>query len=158
MQVVLDQSGKDCPWQPSPMGAVDGMLKLANVGPGDNLVDLGSGDGRIVIRASKLGASAAGIESEQNLIDLARENAMAAGVPATFNLGDLFDTDMSAADVITLYLCPEAMDRLGPAMRALRKGTRVVSLQFTFGDWPHDATALLPAPVGLHFKPYLWVV
>ena len=97
------------PFVPTPMVVVDEMLRLAEVGPGDVVMDLGSGDGRTVIAAArKFGARAVGVELDQHLLMQSEESARQAGVEARVKFigQDLFKTDLSAATVITMYLYP----------------------------------------------------
>ena len=120
------------------------MLDLAELRPGDRLIDLGAGDGRIVIEAAQRGIPARGIELDPDLVALARERAEAAGVSdlATFEEGDIFAADLSDATVVTLYLMPDANLALRPKLlRELLPGTRILSLSFTMGDWQPDARA-----------------
>jgi hypothetical protein len=123
---------------------VELILDLADVGPGDYLIDLGSGDGRFVIGAARRGALAHGVELEPTLVERARRNAEAAGVAArtAFLEGDVFAADVSMATVVTLYLFPEANIALRPKLLAeLAPGTRLVSNSFHMGDWAPDARA-----------------
>jgi len=129
------------PFVVSPERDVERMLDLADVGPQDYLVDLGSGDGRIVIAAGRRGALAHGVEIETKLVEQARERARAAGVEdrVAFVEGDLFEADIRHASVVMLYLFPEANLRLRPQLlRTLEPGTRVVSNSFDMGDWRPD--------------------
>ena len=117
---------------------VELMLDMAEVGPADYLIDLGSGDGRIVIAAARRGARGHGVELQPELVELANANAKAAGVAdrVHFIEGDIFAADLSGATVITLYLFPEANLQLKPKLLAeLPPGTRVVSNAFHMGDW-----------------------
>ena len=117
---------------------VELMLDMAAVGPADYLIDLGSGDGRIVIAAARRGARGHGVELQPELVELANANAKAAGVAdrVHFIEGDIFAADLSGATVITLYLFPEANLQLKPKLLAeLPPGTRVVSNAFHMGDW-----------------------
>lgn len=130
------------PFVVSPERDVERMLELAEVGPEDYLVDLGSGDGRIVIAAGRRGALAHGVEIEAELVDQARQRARAAGVDdrVAFVEGDLFEADIRHASVVTLYLFPEANLRLRPQLlRTLEPGARLVSNSFDMGDWKPDA-------------------
>lgn len=123
---------------------VELILDLADVGPGDYLIDLGSGDGRFVIGAARRGALAHGVELEPTLVARARRNAADAGVSerTAFLEGDIFAADVSMATVVTLYLFPEANIALRPKLLAeLAPGTRLVSNSFHMGDWEPDARA-----------------
>ena len=135
------QPGKDVVWVPTPQIAVDKMMEMARVTAKDVVIDLGSGDGRTVITAAKLGARATGIEYNPEMVELAKKNAADAGVSAnaTFVKADLFETDFSAATVITLFLLPDLNLRLRPKLLDLKPGTRVVSNTFTMGEWEPDA-------------------
>jgi SAM-dependent methyltransferase len=143
------------------------MLKLADVKPGDYLIDLGSGDGRIVIVAAKhFGARGLGVEIVPNLVDQSRENAKKAGVAdrAEFRVQDLFATDLAPATVITMYLLPDVNLLLKPRLRKLKPGTRIVSHDWDMGaDWPPDRTVEVEVPdkpIGRDKKSrlHLWVV
>lgn len=147
----------DVRYEPSPQPVVEAMLDLAQVKQGDVVYDLGSGDGRIPITAARdHGARAIGIDIDPGLVDLARSNAATAGVSdrATFLNQDLFETDLSEATVVTLFLYPDVNLKLRPKLQAeLRPGTRVVSHWHSMGDWQPDQTIrLMDRPV------YLWVI
>jgi SAM-dependent methyltransferase len=133
----------DVPYVPTPQPVVDRMLELAEVGKNDLLYDLGSGDGRIVITAAKEhGARGVGIDLNPQRVQEARANAKEAGVEeqVEFRVGDLFKTDLSEADVVTLYLLTSVNYKLRPQLwRQLKVGTRVVSHAFDMGDeWPPE--------------------
>jgi SAM-dependent methyltransferase len=134
----------DVPFVRTPTGVVDTMLSVANVTADDVVYDLGSGDGRIPIRAARTyGARAVGIEIKSDLVDAARVNAREAGVSdlVTFRQGDLFEADISEATVVTLYLVPSVNLRLRPKLfRELEPGTRVVSHDFDMDEWVPDTT------------------
>lgn len=136
----VGQSGKDVVWVPSPQALVDRMLDMAKLTPKDFLMDLGSGDGITVITAAKRGARAMGIEYEPNMVELSKRNAQAAGVAdrATFMKADLFETDLSKADVITMFLLPSINMRLRPTILDLKPGTRIVANTFDMEDWEAD--------------------
>lgn len=138
----VGQAGKDVVWVPTPQALVDKMLDMANVTKNDFVMDLGSGDGRTVITAAKRGARAMGIEYNPDMVDLSKKNAEAAGVTAraTFVKADLFETDLSKADVITMFLLPSINMKLRPAILNLRPGTRIVANTFTMEDWQADET------------------
>jgi hypothetical protein len=145
------------PYVPTTREDVERMLELAGVGPGDYLIDLGSGDGRIVITAAQRGAMGHGVELDRELVALAAERARAAEVQdrVTFRHEDIFATDLAPATVVTLYLMPEVNLRLRPRLLAeLRPGTRVVSNSFDMGDWQPDRHVPGRASGGL----MLWVV
>jgi protein-L-isoaspartate O-methyltransferase len=126
-------------YTPTRHAVADAMLTLASVGPGDVVVDLGSGDGRIVIiAAQKYGARGVGIELDAKLIEQSRQNARDAGVEdrVTFTRADLFAADLSTATVVALYLSPSMNRELAPKLqKELKPGTRVVSHQFPMPGW-----------------------
>jgi SAM-dependent methyltransferase len=135
-------SDPDVPYVPTTMPVVDRMLELAEVTGDDVVYDLGSGDGRIVIRAAeRFGARGVGIEIDSALVQEARQNAEEAGVAdrVTFRQGDLFEADISEATVVTLYLLPTVNLRLRPKLfEELAPGTRIVSHDFDMDDWEHE--------------------
>ena len=137
----VGQPGKDVVWVPTPDAVVQKMLDMAQVTKKDRLVDLGSGDGKIAIAAAKRGARAKGVEFNPDMVALSKRNAQAAGVQVELVRGDIFETDFSEADVLTLYLLPELNERLRPTILKMKPGTRVVSHQFTMGDWEPDEEA-----------------
>jgi SAM-dependent methyltransferase len=132
---------------PTPQAVVEAMLKVTKVGPKDVVYDLGCGDGRIVITAVKeYGARGVGIDIDPQRIKEATENAEKQGVKLGDRLeikqADLFETDLSPASVVTLYLLPSLNLKLRPKLwRELKVGSRVVSHAFDMGDdWPPDET------------------
>lgn len=132
--------GKDVIWWPTHNALVKAMLDKANVGPDDFVVDLGSGDGRIVLEAARRGAHATGIEFNPDLVRLSEFRAQQEGLSdkAKFLNMDLFEYDLSKATVITMYLLSELNLRLRPKLLELKPGTRVVSNSFDMGDWEAD--------------------
>lgn len=135
----------DVPYVPTPQDVVDRMLQLARVGKNDILFDLGCGDGRIVVTAAKThGARCTGIDIDPERIAEAKENAKKAGVTdkVTFRVANLFDTDLSSASVVTLYLLPTINTKLRPQLwKQLKVGSRVVSHAFDMGpEWPPEKT------------------
>jgi SAM-dependent methyltransferase len=132
---------RDVPFVPTPYETVEEMLKLADVGPGDYVIDLGSGDGRIVIAAAKRGAYGHGIDIDPKRISEAKKNASKAGMDnrVLFMEGNLFETDFSRASVITMYLLNSVNMKLRPnLLKNLRPGTRIVSYYFNMNDWEPD--------------------
>jgi len=129
------------PYVPTVEEDVELMLDVASVEPGDYVIDLGSGDGRIVIAAARRGAFGHGVEIDPELVEIAERNAHEAGVDdrVVFRHGDIFEADINAANVVTLYLFPEVNIALRPKLLSeLRPGTRVVSNSFDMGDWAPD--------------------
>lgn len=125
-------------WAPSRAEAVDAALDLAEVGTGTRLVDLGCGDGQVLLAAARRGAVVAGIEADEDLVAEARANLAGAGVEADVRLGDLFDPDLVLdADVLFSYLAPATLQRLLPRLRRER-GARLVSVDF-------DVPGLVPS-------------
>ena len=158
--------GDEVPFVVTPDNVTTAMLQLARVGPEDYLIDLGSGDGRIVITAArKFGARGLGVELVADLVAKSREAARNAGVAekAHFREQDLFKTDLSPASVVTMYLLPEVNLQLRPRLLQLRPGTRIVSHDWDMAEWEPDKTVTVDAPhksVGLQksSKLHLWVV
>jgi len=153
------------PYVQTPMEIVERMLRMAQVKPGDHVIDLGSGDGRIVIEAAKRGASGLGVDLDASLVKLATENARKAGVAdkAQFRVMDIFETDLAPASVVTFYLLPEFNAKLETRLLKLRPGTRIVSHDGGIGDWPSDEKLEMRAPekpvgVGGLSTVELWIV
>jgi SAM-dependent methyltransferase len=135
----------DVPYVPTPWEVVDKMLEVARVTGKDTLYDLGCGDGRIVVTAArKHGTRGTGVDINPQRIEEARAGARAAGVEdkVRFMVGNLFETDISRATVVTLYLLPDINLRLRPRLwQQLKVGARVVSHDFDMGeDWPPQRT------------------
>ena len=137
------QRGKDVMWMATADALAERMLDLAGVTAKDYVIDLGSGDGVLVIAAAKRGARALGIENDQGLYELSRRLAAEAGVAAraSFIKGDIFESDLAAASVITMYLTEGVNLRLRPKLLALKPGTRIVSNSFHLGEWRADDSA-----------------
>ena len=157
---------EEVPFITTPDNVTLEMLRIANVGPGDHVIDLGSGDGRIVILAARrFGASGLGVEIVPDLVQRSIKSARDAGVAdrVVFKEQDLFQTDLSPATVVTMYLLTEVNLKLRPALLALKPGTRVVSHDWDMGDWKPDQTTVVAVPdkqVGLEksSKVHLWAV
>jgi len=155
------------PFVVSPPEVVDRMLKLAEPRAGELLVDLGSGDGRIVIEAAKrYGARGLGVDIDPSLVERARENARRAGVEklATFEVKDFFEMDLRGVSVVTMYLLPEVNLKLMPRLlQDLKPGARIVSHDYDMGNWRPDETIELPVaekmvgPTG-RSRVHLWFV
>jgi hypothetical protein len=157
---TVGQAGKDVVWVPTSQALVDKMLDMAKVTAKDFVMDLGSGDGRTVITAAKRGARAMGIEYNPDMVALSKKNAEAAGVAnrATFVKADLFETDLSKATVITMFLLPQINLKLRPKILDLKPGTRVVSNTFTMDDWPADQTETISDECTSWCTALLWIV
>jgi protein-L-isoaspartate O-methyltransferase len=132
------------PYVPSPQSVVADMLRYAEVGPGDFLIDLGSGDGRIVLTAAKVfGARGFGVEIKDDLVNQANQAAKAEGLAdrVKFLKADLFKTDISQASVITMYLLPDTVNLLKDKFLAeLKPGTRIVSHDYPLNGWLPEKT------------------
>ena len=148
------------PFVPTPQEVVDRMLELAQVSYEDLLYDLGSGDGRIVITAARrYGAQAVGFEIDPALVTNSKRNIKEAGVEALAEIRDqdVRTVDLSPASVVTMYLYPGANLRLRAAiMRQLKPGSRVVSHDFSMGDWKPDRVERMTDSAGLVRTLYLW--
>ena len=158
----VGQEGKDVVWVPTSQPLVERMLDMAKATPADYVMDLGSGDGRLVIAAAKRGIRALGVEYDGNMVALSRRNAAQAGVSerAEFVEADLFKTDFTRATVITMFLLPDLNLKLRPQILALKPGTRVVSNTFDMGEWEADATSIVGAESGCldYCTARLWIV
>jgi hypothetical protein len=157
------------PYVPTPPAVVEAMLELAGVGRRDFVVDLGSGDGRIVLAAAKkFGARGLGVEIDPQLVAKSNEAARRLGLAerARFVVRDVLEADLSGATVVTLYLFPEMMKALQPKLlKELKPGARIVSHDFEFGGWKPDRSLVIETGekydlTGSVWKSnvYLWVV
>jgi cyclopropane fatty-acyl-phospholipid synthase-like methyltransferase len=157
---------EEIPFVPTPVEVVDKMLELAELKSGDLVYDIGSGDGRIVIRAArKYGVRAVGIEMDRLLLEKARKDAQAAGVShlVQFRAEDALKADLSPATVVTLYMLPWFNEKMKPNLKKyLKPGARIVAHDFGIEGWQPDKTVRLP---GYELKPggykhqhvlYLW--
>ena len=155
------QPGKDVVWVPTTPVLLEKMLDLAGVTPKDFVIDLGSGDGRMVIAAAKRGARALGVEYEPDMVTLARKNAEEAGVAdrAKFVQGDMYEADISKATVLALFLLPANLNRLAPKFLDLPAGTRIVtnSYRMDIDDWMEETQLTLPNCTSWCIA-YLWLV
>jgi len=145
---VSGQLAEEVPFITTPDNVTLEMLRLARVGANDHLIDLGSGDGRIVIVAARrFGATGLGVEIVPDLVEQSLRTAREAGVAdkVAFRVQDLFQTDLSPATVVTMYLLPEFNLKL--------RGTRVVAHAFDMGEWQPDETASAG-----YARAYLWIV
>ncbi len=153
---AVSEQDLDVPYVPTPRRVVAAMLDLAAVGPEDYLIDLGSGDGRIAVMAAQRGARALGVDLDPDRVAEATLAAQTAGVSdrARFRRQDLFDTPLREANVVTMYLLPEVNLRLRPRLLTeLKPGTRILSHNFTLGDWRPDATREIDAS-----RIFFWIV
>lgn len=163
---AAEHARADVPYVPTPEPVVDAMLGIAGVGPQDFVVDLGSGDGRILIAAAKKrGARGFGVDIDGALVHEARREAERQGVAGRveFLEQNLFITDFDRASVLTLYLFPNLLMQLRPRFfRELRPGTRIVSHDFDMEGWQPDARVTVPVPGKPYGPPssevYFWVV
>jgi SAM-dependent methyltransferase len=149
MPAAVAQDYGDTPYVQTPQVVVDKMLEMAKVTAKDYLIDLGSGDGRLIITAAKrYGARGFGVDLNKSLVTLSNRNAAKAGVAnrAVFYERDLHETDITKADVLTIYLLPEVNLMVRPRILALKPGTRLVSHDYGFGEWPPDVEIVMDAP------------
>lgn len=150
-----DEPRGEVPYVPTPQVTVDEMLRMADVKPQDFVLDLGSGDGRIVVTAArKFGARGLGVDLDFHLVIQSEESARQAGVEdrAKFLQQDLFKTDLGQATVITMYLLPGVTRRLRPLLLDLKPGTRIVSHDFDLQEWKPDEKTYIRKNV------FLWIV
>jgi len=144
------EADRVAPFAVTPESVVTAMLEVARVGPGDTVVDLGSGDGRLVIAAAReFGARGFGVDIDPVLVAYATRKAEEAGVSerARFYLRDLFKTDVAGASVVTIYLLPTIMDRVAAKLAAeLKPGTRVVTHDYILPGWRIDRVRVVQAP------------
>ena len=141
---VIGMPGKDVVWVPTPEPLIDFMLDMAKVTPSDYVIDLGSGDGRIVLAAARRGARAVGFELNSDLVQLSNEEAQRQGLSdrAEFFVKDIFQSDLAPASVLTTYLLPHLNVRVRPQLlRQMKPGSRVVTYAFHMGEWQPDAVA-----------------
>jgi SAM-dependent methyltransferase len=162
----LNELDLDVPFVTSPDNVVATILKMANVSSSDFVLDLGSGDGRIPITAARqYGAKGLGVEIDPSLVERSNAAAKLAKVDhlVSFRVQDLFETNLSQATVITMYLLPDVNLTLKPNLQKLKPGTRIVSHDWDMGDWLPDRTEIIAVPdkkVGLNkqSKIMLWIV
>ena len=157
------QDGKDVIWLPTAQALAEKMLNLARITSEDYVIDLGSGDGRLVISAAKRGARALGIEYNPDLVALSKRNAAREGVGerAKFIEADIFKSDFTQATVITMFLLPHLNLQLRPAILDLKPGTRIVSNSFNMGEWAADQSVAVTKEEGCdsnYCEAYLWIV
>ena len=154
------QAGKDVIWYPTPQSLVDVMINMAQLTPADFLIDLGSGDGRIVIAAAKRGIQAEGVEFNPDMVEFSKNNAAREGVAdkTDFIKADFFEYDLSKATVITMFLLPEINRKMRPRLLELKPGTRIITNTFSMQDWPYDAMESIDDESTSWDTAYLWFV
>ena len=142
---MVGQDGKDAVWVPTTEAMVEKMLDHAKVTADDFVMDLGSGDGRMVIAAVKRGARALGVEFNADMVEYAKQRAAAAGVgdKAVFVQGDMYEADVSKATLLALFLLPHNLEKLVPKFLELPAGTRIVANTYWVPDWTPDDTQTL---------------
>jgi len=154
---VAQESPKlDVIYVPTPQEVVDRMLEMADVKPGDFMIDFGCGDGRMVVSAAKRGARGYGVDINPVRIREANENAKKAGVTdkVEFKIANLFEEDLSKADVMAMYLLTDINLRLRPKiLDTMKPGTRIVSHAFDMGDWEPDQKDVVAGK-----QVFFWVV
>jgi SAM-dependent methyltransferase len=139
---TVGQQGKDVVWVPTTEAMVEKMLDHANVTASDFVMDLGSGDGRMIIAAARRGARGVGVEFNPDMVEYARKLAADAGVSekATFVQGDMYEADISKATVLALFLLPSNLEKLVPKFLELPPGTRIVANTYWVEGWEADDT------------------
>jgi precorrin-6B methylase 2 len=154
------QQGKDVVWVPTPHQLVDVMINMASLTSKDYLVDLGSGDGRIVIAAAKKGIKAAGVEFNPDLVGYSKKYAEREGVAdkTDFIQADFFEYDLSKATVITMFLLSDLNSRLKPRLLELKPGTRIITNSFSIDDWNYDKKEELDEENISWRTAYMWIV
>jgi SAM-dependent methyltransferase len=158
---TVGMAGKDVVWVPTTPQMVEKMLDMAKVTPADVVMDLGSGDGRMIIAAARRGARATGVEFNPDMVDLSRRLAREAGVDgkATFVQGDMYEADISKATVLSLFLLSHNLDKLKDKFLALKPGTRIVLNTYEITGWEPDERETLTGDctswctVLLHYVP-----
>lgn len=142
---TVGQAGRDAVWVPTSEAMVEKMLDVAKVTPQDFVMDLGSGDGRMIIAAARRGARGLGVEYNADLVELSKEAAKKAGVAdkAMFAQGDMYAADISKATVLGLFLLPANLEKLAPKFLDLKPGSRIVANTFWVPDWTPDETHTL---------------
>jgi SAM-dependent methyltransferase len=158
LAMQYEESKGDVPWVPTPDEVIDAMLRLAGASARDTVIDLGSGDGRVLIYAAKkFGCRGVGVEIERHRVAEARQAAKQAKVErlVRFETGNFYHANVSRASIVFLYLFTAVMTRLKPKLLAeLRPGTRVVAYQFNgMGDWKPERTITT-----FDYPIYLWTV
>ncbi len=139
---TVGQNGKDVVWVPTTEAMVEKMLDHAKVTREDFVMDLGSGDGRMIIAAAKRGARGLGVEYNPDMVEYAKRRATEAGVAdkTAFVQGDMYEADISKATVLALFLLPSNLEKLVPRFLELPPGTRIVANTYWVSDWTADDT------------------
>jgi len=162
LAAACSSRGPDVIFLPTAADVVARMLEVARVDSTDTVYDLGCGDGRIVIAAARdHGARGVCVDINPSLIAASQRNADTAGVRdrIEFRPADLFETDLSTATVVALYLLPSLNQRLRPKLfREVRPGARIVSHNFDMGDWRPDSVVRIEWPAGTTSSVYAWVL
>ena len=142
---TVGQEGRDAVWVPTSAAMVEKMLDMAKVTPADFIMDLGSGDGRMIIAAARRGVRGLGVEFNNDLVEFSRQEAKKAGVAdkASFAQGDMYAADISKATVLGLFLLPSNLEKLTPKFLDLKPGSRIVANTFWVQGWEADATETL---------------
>ena len=142
---TVGMPGRDAVWVPTSQAMVEKMLDVAKVTPQDFVMDLGSGDGRMIIAAAKRGARALGVEFNPDLVELSKQTAAKEGVAdkAMFVQGDMYAADISKATVLGLFLLPSNLEKLTAKFLDLKPGSRIVANTFWVQDWTPDETQTL---------------
>jgi SAM-dependent methyltransferase len=142
---TVGQAGRDAVWVPTSEAMVEKMLDVAKVTPQDFVMDLGSGDGRMILAAARRGARGLGVEFNPDLVELSRQAAKKAGVAdkAMFAQGDMYAADISKATVLGLFLLPANLEKLKAKFLDLKPGSRIVANTFWVPDWEADETHTL---------------
>lgn len=149
LRLLAQEGAGDVIYKPTPQTAVEEMLRMAKVGPNDFVIDLGSGDGRVIITAAKkFGARGLGVDLDKVLLKQSTDNAQREGVAdrVRFIEQNLFETDLSQATVIMTYLLPELNKKLRPKILNLKPGTRVITHDYDMDEWHPDHKEKLPEP------------
>ena len=149
---IMTETGLDVPFVPTPRPIVRRMLSLADTRPGERLIDLGAGDGRIVITAaSEYGAKALGVELHPERYAIIRNSATSLKPNLHAIRQNFFQTDLSNADVVTMYLLPSVNEALRKKLeRELHSGARVVTHDFSIPEWAPARMEIIQGPLGLH--------
>ncbi len=156
----VGQPGRDAVWVPTTEAMVEKMLDHAKVTPQDFVMDLGSGDGRMIIAAAKRGARGLGVEFTPELVEFSKKRAAEAGVAdkAQFVQGDMYEADISKATVLALFLLPSNIEKLVPKFLELPPGSRIVANTYWVTDWTPDDTQTLDGECGSWCTSHLFII